>query len=48
MLIMTLFRWEAARDWKEANPKGTKQEFLNFWDTMQRENNKLQVGFISL
>jgi hypothetical protein len=34
---------QAARDWKQANPKGTKQEFIKFWDVVQRDNGKLQV-----
>jgi hypothetical protein len=44
----TLFRWEAARDWKDVNPKGSKQDFIKFWDTIQQDNSQLQVGFIPL
>jgi len=40
------FRWEAARDWKETNPKGTMQDFNNFWDSIQQEKDKVQVGCI--
>ena len=43
-----LFRWEAARDWKEVNPTGTMQDFNMFWDSVQREKDKLQVVFILL
>jgi hypothetical protein len=41
--VVILSRWEAARDWKEANPKGTMQEFDDFWDSVQQDRGKLQV-----
>ena len=34
----TLPRWDAARDWKQTNPKGTKQAFINFWDSVQQKS----------
>ena len=40
------FWWEAARDWKEMNPKGTMQDFNNFWDSIQQEKDKVQVGSV--
>jgi len=43
-----LLRWEAARDWKETNPKGTMQDFNIFWDSIQQEKGKLQVVSIPL
>jgi hypothetical protein len=43
-----MFRWEAARDWKEANPKGTMQDFNSFWDSIQQDKDKLQVAFVVL
>ena len=42
------FRWEAALDWKDANPKGTMQDFNNFWESVQRDRGKLQVPLILL
>lgn len=47
-LVIILFRWEAARDWKEANPKGTLQNFNIFWDSVQEDKDKLQVMFVLL
>jgi hypothetical protein len=43
-----MFRWEAARDWKEANPKGMMQDFNSFWDSIQQDKDKLQVAFVVL
>jgi len=28
------------------NPKGTLQDFNNFWDSIQQEKDKLQVGSV--
>jgi hypothetical protein len=35
-LFITLFRWDAACDWKDTNPKGTMKEFHQFWNVVQK------------
>lgn len=40
---LSSFRWEAARDWKDTNPKGTMKEFGDFWKAVQHDADKLQV-----
>jgi hypothetical protein len=44
--VIILFRWEAARDWKEENPKGTMQNFNVFWASIQQDKDKVQVPLI--
>ena len=46
--IIILLRWEAAREWKGTNSKGTAQEFDTFWESIQCEKDKLQVVSVPL
>ena len=41
-----LLRWEAARDWKELNPNGSKSEFEDYWEELQRDRKKYQVSLV--